>query len=285
MGVKPRLDPEIQTQTSERFLKQVGRVYMLWLFGIVVGAVRLRPENFQFGGVAYVIENPDVLQGLIFVGCIVYYVGILATGYVAYFQFTTTNRATVRRMLYAIIRKKPTLVGRRYFDLLQIKIKAKIFISFYNVYLLIYLFLPLLQILFFQQVQFLKGVDAIFHTTSVQDGKVLLFSPAAIIGAFLAFTALSSLVGTQVIKTGRNILKQLVVSLLVLVLFAIADHYIRGQETWVQSSSRFGLVWAAYLSMIFALWLLERGIRLFYKIRHLILARRIKASLQGSERR
>jgi hypothetical protein len=51
MGVKPPLDPELQTKTSERLLRMVARVYMLWLLGIVVGAVRLRPENFQFGGV------------------------------------------------------------------------------------------------------------------------------------------------------------------------------------------------------------------------------------------
>jgi hypothetical protein len=235
--------------------------------------------------VAYAIENPDVLQGLIFVGCIVYYLGILATAYVAHFQFISTNRGTVRRMLYGAIRKNPTLAGRKYFDLLQIKIKAKIFLSLYNVYLLIYLFLPLLQILFFQQVQFLKGIDAIFHTTSVQDGKVLLFSPAAMIGAFLAFTALSSLVANKVIKTGTDIQKQFTASLLVLALFALTDHYIRGQETWVQTITRFGFVEAMYLSMIFALWLLERGIKLFYRVKHLILARRIRATLQGLKQR
>src|SRR6266436_5307585 len=72
MPVKPRINEARFASLNERLDKQLARIYLIWLVGIVVGAIHLRPEKVEYGGLSYIIESPEKLQGIIFVACTVY---------------------------------------------------------------------------------------------------------------------------------------------------------------------------------------------------------------------
>jgi hypothetical protein len=47
-----------------------GRVYLLWLIGIVISVAKLRPSSISAGGVTFSIERPEVIQGALYVICL-----------------------------------------------------------------------------------------------------------------------------------------------------------------------------------------------------------------------
>ena len=81
MGVRAPFNKDVEAKVTDRFFNQVSRVYVLWLIGIVVGVAKISPEEFSVAGVRYSIKNPEILQGVIFFGCLIYYVAILTNIY------------------------------------------------------------------------------------------------------------------------------------------------------------------------------------------------------------
>src|SRR5258708_36871846 len=78
MGVRPHVDVESRLKAEETFNKQLARVYLIWLIGFGVGAIKVHVEKVEFGGLEYRIENSDALSGMIFFGCLLYYDAIFA---------------------------------------------------------------------------------------------------------------------------------------------------------------------------------------------------------------
>jgi hypothetical protein len=71
MPVKPRMNESLQEKANERLDKQIGRAYLVWLVGLFVGALHLKPEKVEYGGLSFTVDSSDKLQGIIFV-CLVF---------------------------------------------------------------------------------------------------------------------------------------------------------------------------------------------------------------------
>jgi hypothetical protein len=262
MGVRPPLNPDRAEKHEERFEKQIARIYVLWLIGILVGAIHLRPDMIQIGGIRYIIDNPEVLQGVIFVACILYYVGLVANGVAAQITYTPLSVGLKRRMLYsATLGYRRTLLGHPYPLIKQIKITARVLLLFAILFMLIYYFLPLAHILFFQQVVVLKGVDAIFQTHSVENDKVILWSIPAIVGAGLALSAWTLLISKWISKRKGSTLDKIVTSNWVSWLsFSLLDYLLRHQESFFETALRIGQIQIAILAICIAVFFLLEGI-------------------------
>jgi hypothetical protein len=68
MGVRPPRNSEQQKSFNAFGERMMGRIYLLWLVGIFIGALSLRIQKYSVGGFEFSIENQDVLQGLVFCG-------------------------------------------------------------------------------------------------------------------------------------------------------------------------------------------------------------------------
>jgi hypothetical protein len=106
MGVRLITDKDAHSKFNERILKQVGRLYILWLAGILVGVVKLRPEHIELGGVKYQITNPEALEGIIFFGCILYYIGIIANASIFQLEYGSGTTLFKRRIIFTALGTK-----------------------------------------------------------------------------------------------------------------------------------------------------------------------------------
>jgi hypothetical protein len=70
MAVKPRINESLQEKANERLDKQMGRAYLIWLVGLFVGALHLKPEKVEYGGLSFTIDSSEKLQGVIYFVCL-----------------------------------------------------------------------------------------------------------------------------------------------------------------------------------------------------------------------
>src|SRR5262245_32489930 len=109
MPVRPPLpSPELRLATDQRLSKALGRLYIIWLSGIAIGVVKLKVEKVQVGGVEYSIQNPEVIQGLVFLACILYYVGIFGWALIMSAEYVLPTRTFSRRFVYAALGRRKT---------------------------------------------------------------------------------------------------------------------------------------------------------------------------------
>jgi hypothetical protein len=239
MAIKPRFNDSAQEKVSDRLDKQLARVYLIWLVGIIVGAIQLRPEKVEYAGISYVIDSPERLQGIIFVGCVIYYLAIVANIILHGLQNVTTDRALKRRYIYAALGKKRTLLGIDPSAIYLIRLNARLLYATAMTILFFVAFLPLLHVLLFQQQTFLVGIDAIFHTTSIKDGHVNLDAPATILLTLLLMVVWTALVKWVSRKAfGPKVELTIFVNGLALLTFAFLDSRLRGQELYSQALPR-----------------------------------------------
>jgi hypothetical protein len=92
MALRPSFDKDAAKQINDRLDKLIGRAYILWLFGVAAGLIRLKAEKLSFSGVEYTIANPEVIQGLIFVACLLCYVAIFGLMLIYSLQWSIPNR-------------------------------------------------------------------------------------------------------------------------------------------------------------------------------------------------
>jgi hypothetical protein len=162
---------------------------LVWLVGIVVGAIHLRPEKVEIGGLSYIIDSPEKLQGIIYVGCLVYYLGMVGNALLHGVQNFTTNFSIKRRAIYAALGKKRTLLGLDKAANFTVRASAKIYYVFAICFMIFVSFLPVVHIVFFQQPILLTGIDAIFQTVSVKDGQIDPNAPVTLILSLLLMIA------------------------------------------------------------------------------------------------
>jgi hypothetical protein len=104
MPIKPRINESLQEKATERLDKQVGRVYLVWLVGLFVGALHLKPEKVEYGGISFTIDSSEKLQGIIYCVCLLFYIGILGVVILHQLQNVTSDRALKRRIIYSAAR-------------------------------------------------------------------------------------------------------------------------------------------------------------------------------------
>ena len=265
MGVRPHTDIESRRRAVDKLERQLARAYLVWLIGIIVGAIQLRPEKVEVGGIAYIVENPDVLQGIIFVACFVYYVAISANLILFGIENTIQSRPMPRRMIYAALGNKPTLEGRGKDGIRAVKLSARVLLSLSAMFVMFYYFLPLLHILIFEQTVLFKGVDAIFHTMSVQNNKIVLNSVPVAVATFCVLAIWTRFLSGRFKKTSSSeTARAIFVNGLSATSFAFADHFIRGQEDLETTLIRVGTL----QFIIFSIYVLRvvsvSGVKFFF---------------------
>jgi hypothetical protein len=162
MSVRPPIDRDLSIVLEEKLDRMLGRLYLLWLAGILIGAVKLKPEKLSVGGIEYTIQNPEVLQGIIFVGCILYYFAIIGRVIVHNFQFVVPARTIARRAIHIALGKKKTLIHRTPKELWAMKRVARTIYVIVMLVTAVVVFLPLIQILVLEQSPLWQGFAAIF---------------------------------------------------------------------------------------------------------------------------
>lgn len=148
----------------EDIQKNIGKIYLLWLLGIVAGAVRLKLSAISFGGVTFGMENPDVVEGVIFLACICYYIvlcmpGIKAAGLPPY-----TTWALRRAIYSSILYRDRSLTKRTGQEIKTIKLMARGHRCYVRFASLIYYVLPLAHILLFRRAAVWEATKVIFSS-------------------------------------------------------------------------------------------------------------------------
>jgi hypothetical protein len=82
---------------SARIYDKIWKTYLLWAVGIIIGVLGLKPTSANALGVTLTIEKPDVVQGIIYLVCI-----LRTVDSVLNFQ-NTTNPFLRRDSLRALI--------------------------------------------------------------------------------------------------------------------------------------------------------------------------------------
>jgi hypothetical protein len=241
MSVRPAANVARMQEFSLRFEKQLGRLYLLWLIGIISGALVLKPDTIDLAGVHYKIENPEVIQGLIFVGCLIYFIGIIGNVVIAGIEQNISSFPLKRRMIWVALGTRRTFVGADRSRRNVIKGLAKVYLFLAKRFYIIAVFLPVAQIIFLEQQALLSGIDAVLGTASVRDGKVLLMSPVVTIGTGLLLSAWAAWIA-KYIPNMEGVRKILFVSMIACLSFAWLDHIFRQRESFEQAFQRvFGI--------------------------------------------
>jgi hypothetical protein len=165
MAVRLSSDKDIRTKIGERLDKFVGRIYLLWLLGVFVGVLKLKPEKVSINSIEFTISNADALQGLIFVGCICFYLAIFGTVFIFSLQYSGFTSDVKRRAIHAGLGTRRTFRNLNSRQLLVAKKAAHVLLRFiYFIGLLIFFF-PLLHILIFERTPLWAALKVLFGGT------------------------------------------------------------------------------------------------------------------------
>lgn len=162
MGVRPPNNERMAEHANDRLDRMLGRLYTIWVVAIIFGALNLRLEKVQAGGLEFTLKDPDVVQGVLFVACLLYYVAILSVVIVFTSQYRFPGRHISRRAIFAALGKRTTLLNRSTAQLIAVKKVARTIYAAAALFFLVILLLPLAHILLFQREQLMKALVVIF---------------------------------------------------------------------------------------------------------------------------
>src|ERR1700676_4184492 len=125
VAVKKPRNAEAAAKISERIWKIESRIYILWILGIAVGALQLRPTSFSVIGATFLLEKPELIEGLLFAGCLAYYV--VSVYFMVLAPYTPIGMGRFRKaMWFGTSRHGNTLKGLSKIDLWRVKLDARI---------------------------------------------------------------------------------------------------------------------------------------------------------------
>jgi hypothetical protein len=105
----------------------------------------------------------------------------------------------------------------------------------YAAFFLCYLFLPLFHIVFLEQTSLYTGVDAIFGTSSVREGKVVLDSAPSIFFTWVILAIMTAYwYRWKRRQSGSNFQNLIWANVASAIVYAVFDFTLRGSEAWVQ---------------------------------------------------
>ncbi len=160
MALRPVTNAEVIVLVRARLGKLLGRTYILWLLGIAVGALKLQPTSFSVVGANFVLGSPDLIEGILYTGCICMYTAIWWEAVTT--PYTPTSRSQMRKAILRAVRKKrKTLRGKTRLERRLIMFEAR---AGYRMFYWITVFgltLPLLHILVYRREPLLKALAVI----------------------------------------------------------------------------------------------------------------------------
>jgi hypothetical protein len=238
MSIKPRINESLQEKVNERFEKQVGRVYLIWLVGLFVGALHLKPEKVEYGGISFTIDSSEKLQGIIYFVCLLFYVGILGVVALYQLQNVSSDRAVKRRIIYAALGKRRTIIGLDQRSRTVLRGAAKFMYSLAILCFAVITLFPAIHIIFFQQPILLTGIDAIFQTTSLEDGHINPLAPATLLLTLFLMSAWTLFMYRTLLRLLGPQIELLFVSMTAVATFAYLDSVLRTHEPYTAALFR-----------------------------------------------
>lgn len=112
MPIRPPKDVEEAKQFRQRAGKLVGRIYLLWMLGIAIGAVQLKVQAVGALGLSFAIGKPELLEGMLFLGCLACYLASLAEHFLTPYP-DRSGPALIRQIIYRLRRKRTNWLERR----------------------------------------------------------------------------------------------------------------------------------------------------------------------------
>jgi len=156
-------------------------------------------------------------------------------------QNMTSDRAIKRRLLYAALEGKKSLVGRDRRSVLMYKFKARLLYWLAMLFVVFAATLPLIHIIFFQQASFLSGLDAIFHSNSVENGRVNLLAPVTLLltlSLMIFWTVLVHRFAEKCLRMPPGLNRSTSVNMIAVVTSAFLDSKFRGQQSFSEALFR-----------------------------------------------
>lgn len=149
MALRPQINLEASRKVLDRIGKLLGRIYVLWLLGIAIGTLKLKAVSISMSGASFTLEKPELVEGILYVGCLCLYLAMLYAIYINPYASITSVRK--RQAIYSAVEKRgKTLKGKTTDERAHIKSQAR---NTYRVLLWIGMFgvfLPLVHILIFR---------------------------------------------------------------------------------------------------------------------------------------
>ncbi|GLQ78492.1 hypothetical protein GCM10007881_20080 [Mesorhizobium huakuii] len=108
MAVPSHYDRAAVADLNARGDKLLGRIYEIWLLGVFVNALGLRPSNISADGVSFNLSHPEIITGLIYIGCLLMYAKLFTI--VAYLgvQYHISSYSLMRRIMYISMGRRKT---------------------------------------------------------------------------------------------------------------------------------------------------------------------------------
>jgi hypothetical protein len=150
MALRPIFDADAAGAMSQRLNRFLSRIYVLWLLGNAIGALKLKANTFNFLGASFALERPDLIEGILYFGCLCLYIVILWNLITT--PFMPISHASKRRALYYAVRnRRRTLIGKSRSERQLIKFEATVFFRMQLWIGFIGLTMPLLHIIIFRR--------------------------------------------------------------------------------------------------------------------------------------
>src|SRR5262245_9778596 len=78
MAIRRIRDPAAFDKLMDKVDRFVHRIYLLWVGGLIVGAIKLKPVSISIAGASFTLERPEAISGMIFLLIFGYYIAIVA---------------------------------------------------------------------------------------------------------------------------------------------------------------------------------------------------------------
>lgn len=109
MAVPSHFDREMTRAFDAKMERHLSRIYVLWLLGIVVGVLKLKPTSLSAFGVSFTIENSQLIQGVLFLACGLIYLVIVTQAMLMGLQYAIEGKRILRRAVYIALGARKTV--------------------------------------------------------------------------------------------------------------------------------------------------------------------------------
>jgi hypothetical protein len=161
MALRAAYNLEASRKLMERLGALLWQIYLFWLLGIAVGALKLQPTSLSVAGASFSISRPELVEGLLYLACLFLYVAGLYR--VMIHPYTPIKNIRLRSAIYsAVATRGKTFKGKTKEELSAIRNEAR---KTYRVLMrigMIGVFLPLLHMLTLRHATLWTAIKALW---------------------------------------------------------------------------------------------------------------------------
>ena len=146
MTLRPAYNLEASRRLMERLSGLLWQIYLFWLLGIAVGALKLQPTSLSISGASFSISRPELVEGFLYLACMFLYVAGLYR--VMIHPYTPIRNIRLRSAIYAAAATRGKTFKHKTRE--ELRVIRKVARKIYRVLMwigMIGVFLPLLHVL------------------------------------------------------------------------------------------------------------------------------------------